>query len=262
MKNNQEIYLSLKENLENKIKAGIREGSLIDINNHVISDEISDMYTEIENSKNPHLYTNLFGKDLDDFSYLMNLTRMEGESDETFKLRLSKWATASEASNTTAIENAILNLKYASNVEYISKTHGIGTGSCYIIPKVYEEDTINKALEETQERLKNIIDPSMHIEYIVPTIRAVKLHLYISISGDEIIKDNVTKKIKKYINSIAPGEYLKAGEIINIGINEPGVEYFNVIAIYVDEEKIQDIEIVQELDSKFLFDEIIWSGAQ
>ena len=109
--------------------------------------------------------------------------------------------------------------------------------------------------------LANVISPSLYVEYIVPSIRGVRLHCFLSTSGDETtIKNNIALKIQEYINGIAPGDNLSVGEIIRLGINETGVEYFNVISLYVDEEQVTDIELIQELETKFLFDTILWSG--
>lgn len=261
MKTSGEAYSSLKKNFEEKIKDTIQVGSVIDIYTKAIGDECGDMYQYIEDNKNPYLFTNTFGEDLDSLGYWVNLTRKDGETDEFYKYRLKDWLLTSEASNTKAIENEILSPEHASNIQYVPYTHGSGTASCYIIPKIYDEDTIQAALEEAAELIKNVVSPSLYVEYIVPSVRGVQLNCYISINGDETsVKNNVSKKIQEYINAIAPGDKLKIGEIIKLGINETGVEYFNVVSFYIDEEQYTDLEIIQELETKFLFDKILWFG--
>lgn len=261
MKTSEEVYESLKSNFENKINDTIQTGSVIDIYNKTIADECQDMYQYIEDNKNPYLFTNTFGDDLDSLGYWVNLTRLENETDEHYKYRLKDWLLTSEASNTTAISNSLLNPQYASNIQYVPYTYGSGTATCYIIPIEYEEKTIQAALEEAADLLANVISPSLYVEYIVPSIRGVRLHCFLSTSGDETaIKNNIALKIQEYINGIAPGDNLSVGEIIRLGINETGVEYFNVISLYVDEEQVTDIELIQELETKFLFDTILWSG--
>ena len=261
MKTSEEVYESLKSNFENKINDTIQTGSVIDIYNKTIADECQDMYQYIEDNKNPYLFTNTFGDDLDSLGYWVNLTRLENETDEHYKYRLKDWLLISEASNTTAISNNLLNPQHASNIQYVPYTYGSGTATCYIIPLEYEEETIQAALEEAADLLANVISPSLYVEYIVTSIRGVRLHCFLSTSGDETtIKNNIALKIQEYINGIAPGDNLSVGEIIRLGINETGVEYFNVISLYVDEEQVTDIELIQELETKFLFDTILWSG--
>ena len=261
MKTSEEVYESLKSNFEDKINDSIQTGSVIDIYNKTIADECRDMYQYIEDNKNPYLFTNTFGEDLDSLGYWVNLTRETDETDEHYKYRLKDWLLTSEASNTTAISNSLLNPQYASNIQYVPYTYGSGTATCYIIPLEYEEEIINAALEEAADLIKNVVSPSLYVEYIVPSIRSVRLNCFLSVTGDEAtIKSNITTKIQEYINGIAPGDYLSVGDIIRLGINETGVEYFNVVSLFIDEEQTTDIEIIQELETKFLFDNIIWYG--
>ena len=261
MKTSEEVYESLKSNFEDKINDSIQTGSVIDIYNKTIADECRDMYQYIEDNKNPYLFTNTFGEDLDSLGYWVNLTRETDETDEHYKYRLKDWLLTSEASNTTAISNSLLNPQYASNIQYVPYTYGAGTATCYIIPLEYEEEIINAALEEAADLIKDVVSPSLYVEYIVPSIRAVRLHCFLSVTGDETtIKSNIITKVQEYINGIAPGDYLSVGDIIRLGINETGVEYFNVISLFIDEEVNTDIEIIQELETKFLFDSISWSG--
>ena len=254
-----EAYESLKANLENKLGDNIQTGSVIDIYNKVIADECEEMYALIENNKNPYLFTNTYGEDLDSLGYWVNLTRKDNETDDEYKFRLKDWMLTSEASNTTAISNSLLSPTYASNIQYVPYTHGAGTATCYIIPKEYEEETISLAMEEAYNLMKDVVSPSLYIEYIIPSILSVKLQCYIVTKGDEAsIKSNITKKIQGYVNSIAPDDYLKIGDIIKIGLNESEVEYFNVVSYFIDNEEQTSISKIQGLETKFLFDSIKW----
>ena len=149
--------------------------------------------------------------------------------------------------------------EYSSNIQYVPYTHGAGTGTCYVIPKVYEEETIAAALKEAQELLKNVVSPSLYIEYITPAILGVRLECFIAVSGDAgTIKSNITSRIKDYINGIAPDEKLEVGKIIRLGLSEEGVDYFNVVAYYLDGEQQTELTKIQGLETKFLFDCIEW----
>lgn len=259
-----EVYDSLRSEFESRIKAEIQVGSVIDMFNKVLSEEIGDMYKYIEDSKNPHLFTNTSGKDLDSLGEWVGVSRQKEESDDHYKFRLKNWVRQNEASNTTAIENALLlDTRYASNIQFVPYTHGSGTATCYIIPKEYKEEIISGAMQEAKNMLEKVISPSLYVEYIVPMIRWVKIQCYISTSGNkEYIKNNIEKSLKTYINSIAPGTKLSIGEILRLGLNEPDVDYFNIVAIYVDEEQVHDTNIIQELETKLLFDEIIWTDEE
>ena len=116
-------------------------------------------------------------------------------------------------------------------------------------------------MEEAHILLYDVVSLSLYVEYLVPSIRSVALYVFLSVTGDDqTIKNTVAQKIKEYVNGIAPGDYLQIGQIIKIGITETGVEYFNVISYTIDEENVTDTKMIQELETKFLFDNITWSG--
>ena len=257
-----EAYQSLKTKFQDRVGDTIQTGSVIDTFTKAIADECEEMYTLIENNKNPYLFTNTYGEDLDSLGYWVNLPRKDGETDNDYKYRLKDWMLTSESSNTTAISNSLLSPEYSSNIQYVPYTHGAGTATCYIIPKQYEEETITRALEEAHELIKKTVSPSLYIEYIVPSILGVKFECYMVTSGDkDNIESNIAKKIQSYVNGIAPDDYLKIGEVIKIGLNEPGVEYFNVVSYFVDNEEQKTVTKIQGLETKFLFDSIVWVDA-
>ena len=257
-----DAHKSIIKKFSEKVGDTIQTGSVIDTFSKAIAEECEEMYTIIENNKNPYLFTNTDGEDLDSLGYWVNLPRKDGETDNDYKYRIKDWMLTSESSNTTAITNCLLNPEYSSNIQYVPYTHGAGTATCYIIPKEYEEETITQALEEAHELIKNTVSPSVYIEYIIPSILGVKFECYMVTSGDrDSIESNIAMKIQSYINSIAPDDYLKIGEVIKIGLNEPGVEYFNVVSYYVDNEEQKTVSKIQGLETKFLFDSIVWVDA-
>ena len=262
MKTKNEIHSSLNNKLATNLRDTIKNGSMLDIYSYTISDEMEEMYEEIEDAKNPHLFTNIDGDDLDDLGQWTNLVRLDGEDDATYKYRLKDWVYSAEASNTRAISNSLLTPIYASNIDYVPNTHGCGTGTCYIVPSAYEDDIIQNALIEAKERIQDIVSPGLYVEYIIPSIRTVRLNCFLQTANADtaLVKANIQEKVKDYINSIPPREFLKIGEIVRIGLNVTGVEYFNVMTAWVNEEVLSDLQLVQELETKFLFDEIIWSG--
>lgn len=259
-KSAQEVQQDIQKRFEDTIKDTIKEGSVIDMYNSAISEEIGDIYDEIEKNKTPHIWSNLEGETLDWTGAWTNLPRKIGESDTNYRYRLKHWTKSNEASNTIAIQNAIMTMQYASNVDYQPYTHGSGTGTCYIIPKEYTADTIMKALEETKDAVKQAASPSLYVEYIIPTVRSVKFEIYIqSEDGDlDVIKHSLETDIAQYVNTIPPKDYLSVGDINRMGINEPFVDYFSVVSLLIDNNPVATTRVLQTIDTKLLFDEIIW----
>jgi hypothetical protein len=262
MKTTDEIYDDIKSDFYDKSGIDIQENSAIDYFNLSVSSSIETAYEEIKNNRTPHLYSGLTGSDIDDLGILVGISRETNETDKSYLYRTLKWNISNKASNSTAIEDALINLTYSSHVTPIPKAFGCGTQAFYIIPTSMDDTTKSLAISEVQTKLKNVIDPSMYVEYIIPTIIYIKMQiLYRATSADiDTIKDTINESIIEYINGIAPGDYLEVGKINNIGDDTTNISYFNVAHLFVNDEEIGDIELLQTVEKKFLItsDNITW----
>ena len=224
-------------------------------------DMIHNIYKVIEENKEPYLFTKQTGDKLDSTGAFFNIARLDGESDENYKFRIFNWNLSNMSSNTTAINNACKTLNHSKAANYVPYTKGIGTGTIYLIPKEYDKENIDLAINEAVEKVSTVICPSSRVEFTVPTPINVKLVAYLDVkenSDVETIKRNIETNIKNYINSIVPGDKLYLGEINNKGLDEEGVQYFNVVQIYLNDKEETDFEILQTIEAKFLYDQLIW----
>jgi uncharacterized phage protein gp47/JayE len=256
-----EIYNNLKEKFYNKSKIDIKKGTIIDMFFKSIADQLYQVYETIENNKKPYLFTQQVGKELDDTGAFVGITRLDNESDENYLYRLSAWTYDHASCNATAIDNKCKELVYSTGHNYVPYTKGIGTGTIYLIPLSYSEEDIELAINEAVEKVSLVIDPTSRVEFRVPDPITIKLVAYLDVksnSDKEAIKNQIIYKIKDYINGIAPGEYMYLGEINKLGLSVDGVEYFNVVQVYENDEEATDFEILQTTVAKFLFDQIIW----
>lgn len=259
-----EIKTDIQSRFEKLVGQGIAKGTLIDLYNVAISKAMEDVYQTIEDNKNPHIWSTLSGIRLDDMGTMLNIARKTGELDETYRYRIMNWVLTNEASNETAISDALLSPEYSSNISFYPYTKGSGTATCYVIPRSYDDEIIEKALQEAADKVSKIASPALHVEYVIPTIRPVQLQIFIS-SGDgdlSLIKSNLEGQIKEYINALAPGEYLEAGVINRMGMEQSHVDYFNVMSIIIDETPIGSIKELQGVDTKMLFDAISWTEGE
>lgn len=270
MKSFSDIYKSIVESIQSKIGVEIQKGTFVDAYAKATSEIIEDAYIEIENSKNPHIYTKLQGEDIDKYGVLINCIREADESDKNYLKRCMDWTLNNQASNRTSIENVLLNLRYSSNATYVPYTHGTGTATVYIIPIEYKEEIIALAKQEAYDKLKKIVSPDSYISVVTPKPIYVRLAIYASFDGadEQNIKTNIERKIEEYVNNIPIGESLSYGALNKIGINEKDVNYFNVTHIYFLEENsdkagtlITALNSIQTVESKFLFNDIIWMAA-
>lgn len=262
MKEADEILEDIRDRFNERTGKDFQDGSVLDLFSSAISTSLKDVYQEIEKNKNPHIWTKLEGDTLDATGIWVNCPRAQGENDLSYKYRLMNWMLKNEASNTTSIQDSLLNMTYASNAEFVPMTKGCGTGTVYVIPKSYSNTVINAALAEAKARVEKYSSPALYIEYVIPEIRAVTIEAYLKTDAgdDTVIKNQIDSAIRRYVNAIAPKDYLSVGTMNKLGIEINDVDYFNIIGLIVDGSVINKVKLLQELDSKFLFDQIVWIG--
>ena len=256
-----EIYESIKNKFYKKTSLDIEKGSVIDMFTSSIANEISEAHQTIEDNKKPYLFTTQSGDELDSTGYFVSCPRHNNESDSNYLARLINWNANNATCNATSISNACASLQYSVAANYVAHTSGIGTATIYLIPLSYSEEDIELCLKEAQEKVSMVINPSSRVVFEVPSPRYVQLVAYLDvIEGADlaVIKNTISQDVQKYINSIAPGDKLYLGEINKIGLAIDEVEYFNVVQIYVDDDEATDFEILQTIEAKFIFDQIIW----
>ena len=256
-----DIYKSIKNRFYNKTNLDIEKGSVIDMFISSISSEIEEAHQTIEDNKRPYLFTNQSGDELDSTGYFVSCPRYDNESDSNYFYRMINWNANNATCNSTSIDNACKKLKYSKASNYVAYTKGVGTGTIYLIPLSYSKEDKELCLKEAQQEVSKVINPSSRVEFKIPDPRYIKLVAYIDIidgADEAVIKADIAKKIKEYINGIAPGDKLYLGQINRIGLEPKEVEYFNVVQIYINEEEATDFEILQTIEAKFIFDEFIW----
>lgn len=261
MKSFEEIYFGIKKKFFAKTNIDIARGTVIDTIFYAIADAIKDLYVTIKENKTPYIFTKQKGEELDSTGYFLQCPRLSNETDSNYFYRLQKWPQRNASCNVTAIKEALRTLQYSSSGEYVAFTKGVGTASIYLIPKTYDDNGQELAIKECKQVLSSIVNPSAYIDYIVPQIIPVRIVAYLDLKEDsdiDSIKQNILNNIETYVNSIAPGEKLMLGELNKIAFKEPGVEYFNVVQLYFNEKENTTFEILQTLDKKFIFEQIIW----
>ena len=259
-RNAEEIYSTILEDFKTNTGKEFRSGTIMSYFTSAMARAMENGYATIEAAKNPHIYTNLEGDNLDKMGVFVGVPRKENETDKNYLYRIMNWKYLKAGANLTAINDSLLNLTYASDAKYYPGIYGAGTGVVYVIPTEYAEDIIQKALEETKERICDVISPESYTQYVVPTPVPVKVVAKLVTENGDInyLKDLIAEKIKTYINAIAPNDYLNVGYVNKEIIQIDDVDYFSVNGIYVNGTLSTDLKILQTLETKLLFEEIDW----
>lgn len=259
VKTSDEIFQDIHDRFVDK--TGDNPGAVIDLYALASAEVTHGNYQAIDDNRTPHVWTYLEGTRLDDTGTWVNVPRKPGESDDSYKYRLMQWKQMMETSNRGAIDTACLSPQYAENISFVPFTHGCGTATCYVIPKHYTQESISESLLEARKIIEKYASAQLYVDYIIPEVRSVSLEIYLKTSQDETaIKQYLTDSISTYINSIAPNDYLSLGDINRMGVNTSSVEYFSVLGLYINNHQVSTVRVLQDTESKMLFDEIHWIG--
>ena len=258
MKEKEKIYNDIADRFQNTSGINMRHSPTMTFFTDSVAGVLEDVYQEIYHIKTPYIFTDTSEEDLDGIGYLVNLPRETGEGDQSYRSRLMNWNLANQASNKTAINNALTNLDYCSDAKYKEMTHGAGTGSIFIIPKDYEEK--EQAEQEVKDKIREVVSPGMYISYIFPEVRPVDIIACLrSERGDlGFIQQRIKKEFEEYVNAIAPGDPLEVGELNSIGYDQDQVDFFSILEIRVDGQAERELAITQDIHSKFILDTVSW----
>ena len=261
IKSFEQIYNEIKENFYKRTKVDIEPRSVIDMIIKALADALKVIYQTIEDNKKPYLFTKQSGEELDDTGYFLNCPRLDNETDGNYLYRLSNWVQRNAACNRTAIDDKCKELVYTKAANYVAYTHGVGTGTIYLIPLDYTDAMKQAALNEASYKVGAVIAPTSLVYFEIAEPSFIKLVTYLDIKNGydkAVVQQTIHAAVKTYINSIAPGDKLYVGDINKIGLNVEGVEYFSVVQLFNNDEELADFELLQTVKAKFLLEEIIW----
>ena len=83
-------------------------------------------------------------------------------------------------------------------------------------------------------------------------------HLETETGDTEYLKDEIAGKVKEYVNAIAPNDALSLGKINRMAMALDNVDFFSVDGLYINDVFYSETKVTQELETKFLFQEITW----
>ena len=194
-------------------------GSIAKLFADIINKNISAFYERLSLTHIQAFLTTSSGIYLDYIGKLVNCIRLEGESDDNFKKRISHQTLSLSKANEVAIRLAVLSLDNVEDVKI--KRYSNGPGSMTIVPVC--QDVINKSTIEAVRDVANS-ECSCGEKVIVksPDLKYVKIDVTLVMSStiDDTIRQetimNVRDSIDEYINSIQIGQTLIINKLTDV----------------------------------------------
>lgn len=198
-------------------RMSVRAGSVARLLLAVINATQSEFYSILQASHiNSFLSTATDDGCIDAIGLLVNCTRMTGESNDSFKNRISKQVTILQASNELSIRMATLSVQGVQDCKMTRFTHGTGSFSVFLVTEnsVVSESIIDQVTNEINKTVAYGTKFTVTAPDYVPIKIGIKLIFKNGVNGSDDIINNVKKAVTDYINSKTLGESIIINEII------------------------------------------------
>lgn len=216
-------------------------GSIAKLFLNIINKYLSEFYNVLTINHLRAFVTTSDGDGLDAIGALLQCSRLEGESDDNYRFRITNQCLVLATSNETAIRLAALT---AEGVEdCLVKEYAMGSGSFAVIIITNEQDT-DSIIKAVKEKLQDVHAYGIRYTVEVPKLTYIKIKHSVSISDrvsdaeKQEIKYNIQTALADYFNNLTIGESINTDKITQIilNTNENVIQESN-IDFYINNQK-------------------------
>lgn len=198
-------------------KLSTRPGSVARLLLAIINAEQSTFYDTLQAAHiNSFVSTATDDGCLDAIGSLVNCTRNTGETNDTYRVRISQQVTILQASNELAIRMAVLNVPGVQDCKMTKFTHGTGSFTVFLVTEnsVVSDSIIDKVTEEIEKTVAYGTKFDVTAPDYVPVTLGVKLIFKNGVSGSDTIINQAKTAVTNYINSKSLGESIVVDKMI------------------------------------------------
>ena len=218
----EELYEESKLDLE-AVGFSSTPGSIARLFMNIVNKNIADVYDALTVNHIRAFVTTADGQALDDIGVLLQCYRIDGESDDNFRYRITNQCLTLATSNYTSIRLAVLTTNGVEDC--VMKEYAMGSGTFGII--IITDPTMNaySILEEVRAKVEEV--HGYGIRYVVDladnTPVKIKQHIVLSDKLSDIEKQDLRYQaaaaITDYFNSLSVGEMMITDKITQAIMN-------------------------------------------
>lgn len=209
---------------------------------NIVNKNIANLYNTLTVNHLRAFVTTSDGVALDAIGKLLHCTRMENETDDNYRYRITQQCLLLATSNETAIRLTALTIDGINDV--VLKPYSMGAGSFTVIVLSDEDVTSTGILETVREKLLDVHGYGIRYNVVSPTLTYIKIkqRLYIRDTVSDIdkqeIKYNVQLALIDYLNKLSIGENIVIDKITQVimNVSENIIEESNM-EFYINDEK-------------------------
>ena len=198
-------------------------GSIAKLFMNIVNKNIANLYNTLTVNHLRSFVTTSDGKALDAIGKLLCCTRLENETDDNYRYRITQQCLVLATSNETAIRLTALLVDGVTDV--VLKPYSMGAGSFTVIVLSDEDVTSTGILEAVRKKLLDVHGYGIRYNVITPTLTyvSIKQHLYIKDNISDMekqeIRYNVQLALADYLSNLTIGEDIVVDKITQIIMN-------------------------------------------
>lgn len=217
---------------------GVSAGSIAKLMLGIQNENIEGFYDTLKTNTVQAFLSYAEGEAVDAIGVMFNCTRLPGEDEATYKLRINKQNLTLASANETAVRLAILSIEGVEDVVMRAYTHGTGSFSVYpVTNNPVPDDDIMTAVEIKLDEMKGYgIRATAFPPVLVPVEMKARLIFDKTVQelDQRLIRSQAQQLIKDYVNTqsvggaIVPNDLRKSIQDLNDGIFEVQFYQFRI----------------------------------
>lgn len=242
---NTKTFEELKEESTTDLEASgfsTDAGSIAKLFMNIVNSNISNLYETLTVNHLRAFVTTSSGDALDAIGVLLQCTRLDDETDDNYRYRITQQCLVLASSNETAIRLTCLTVDGVKDV--VPKPYAMGAGSFTVIILSDEDVTSTDILTNVETKLQKVHGYGIRYKAVSPTLNYIKIkhRVYLKDSLPDTekqeIRYNVQIALSDYFSNLSVGDDIIVDKITQAVMNVSSdiIEEAN-IELYINGEK-------------------------
>lgn len=225
----------------NNIGFNSSPGSIAKLFLNIINKSISELYTTLSINHLRAFVTTADNDALDAIGSLLQCTRLNGESDDNYRYRITNQCLTLATSNYTAVRLAALTTEGVEDV--ILQPYSMGAGSFTVIILTNTDIPQQDVIDRVYDNLKNVHAYGIRYNVTGPTLNYIKLTQQLSFTDNvsdidkQDIRYSVQQEVMNYLSNLKIAEPFNIDKMTQIIMNvSPNIIQEQNKAFYINNE--------------------------
>lgn len=207
----------------NSIGFNSSPGSIVKLFLNIVNSSIADLYTTLSVNHLRAFVTTADNDALDAIGSLLQCSRLNKESDDNYRYRITNQCLTLATSNYTAVKLTALTTEGVEDV--VLQEHSMGAGSFTVIVLTNSDVTPQNVIDEVYYRLKNVHGYGIRYNVISPTLNYIKLthQLFFADNVSDMDKQDIKYAVKQtimnYLANLTIGEMFNVDKVTQLIMN-------------------------------------------